>query len=45
MMETHPHDYETLLARIEDLEDVASVYESLADGRSIPWDEVKAAAG
>lgn len=34
-----------LLARIEDLEDVVSVYEARADCRSIPWEAVKAATG
>ena len=36
-------DLDALLARIEDLEDVLSVHEAHADGRSIPWTEVKAA--
>lgn len=34
-----------LLARSEDLEDALSVYEARADGRSIPWADVKAAVG
>lgn len=38
-------DVDALQARMEDLEDVVSVYEARVDGRSIPWDEVKRAAG
>lgn len=43
-MTTEP-ELNALLARIEDLEDVLSVYEARTDGSSIPWDAVKAAAG
>ena len=45
MTEIHPGDCKTLPARIQDLEDVLSVYEARVDGRSIPWDQVKAAVG
>lgn len=45
MMESHPDDRDALLRHIEDLEDLVSVYEAHADGRSISWDEVKAAVG
>ena len=46
MMVGYEH-YGALLARIEDLEDVISIYEARDEGSdlAVPWDKVKADAG
>jgi len=44
-MEIDADHYDALLRRIDDLEDLLSVYEARAENRNIPWSQVKTEAG